>query len=149
MRRNRPQATRGRTEHGAVWVEVPIVTPKRVNGTNASFSATSARVATQREAVTKALYELAGPPPALPCVVLLTRVSVGVLDAHDNLPIALKAIADAVAAWMDVDDGDAGFRVTYAQHPPAKGKGPSVRIELHPGAVDCDGCAGRGWRDPS
>lgn len=38
--------------------------------------------------------------PQLPCCVKLTRIAPRALDSHDNLPTALKWIADAIAAKL-------------------------------------------------
>lgn len=70
--------------------------------------------------------------PQIPCSVLLTRVapSNGVDD--DNLVGALKAVRDAVAAWLGVDDRHRDqVRYRYAQE-----RGPwGVRIEFGPPIV--------------
>jgi hypothetical protein len=73
------------------------------------------------------------PPIALPCVVILTRVSAGVLD-DDGLAAALKHVRDAVALWIGVDDGDVGrIRFRYQQAPGKRGL-YQVRITILPNA---------------
>lgn len=54
--------------------------------------------------------------PALPCVVLLTRLAPAQrpLD-DDNLRGSLKAVRDEVARWLGVDDGSDLVRWVYAQ----------------------------------
>lgn len=51
---------------------------------------------------------------ALPCSVILTRFSAGTLDG-DNLQGALKAVRDAVATWLGVDDADPRVTWEYTQ----------------------------------
>lgn len=46
-------------------------------------------------------------------VVELTRIAPRMLDAHDNLPAALKHVTDGIADWLGVDDRDE--RVTWLQ----------------------------------
>ena len=76
-----------------------------------------------------------GPRPRLaatdwPVAVRLTRVSARRLDG-DNLARALKAIQDATARWLGVDDGDED-RVTWTH---AQERGPrgthGVRVEVY------------------
>lgn len=65
----------------------------------------------------------------LPALVTLTRIAPGKLD-DDNLASGCKAIRDAVADCLGVDDGDtARIRWAYAQE-----RGPyGVRIEVEAG----------------
>lgn len=69
------------------------------------------------------------PKPAVPCSVLLTRVAPSNGLDDDNLTGALKAVRDAVAAWLGVDDRHRDqVRYRYAQE-----RGPwGVRIEFGP-----------------
>jgi hypothetical protein len=89
------------------------------------------RVRDQRAIVTMALQVRAVRCPLTPPLdVTLTRISAGTLDPFDNLPSALKAVADAVAAWAGVDDKDpAVIRFTAAQEK-AKPKTYGVRIKV-------------------
>lgn len=66
-------------------------------------------------------WSLVGKPcPPLPCVVRLTRVAPSSGCDSDNLVGALKAVRDAVADWLGVDDKHAEIvRYEYAQ---ARGK---------------------------
>ena len=65
------------------------------------------RVKEQRVVVTLALQARAVRCPLQPPLhVVLVRQASGRLDPFDNLPSALKAVADAVAAWAGVDDRD-------------------------------------------
>lgn len=50
-----------------------------------------------------------------PIRITLTRVSPRRLDGHDNLRSAFKAVADGVADWLGIDDGDPMLQWTYAQ----------------------------------
>ena len=61
--------------------------------------------------------------------VTLERVAPRALDAHDNLRHGLKAVADAVAEWLGMDDADERLAWSYWQTP----RGPrqyGVRIHL-------------------
>ncbi len=51
----------------------------------------------------------------LPCVVTITRIAAGTLDAHDNLPSALKHVVDGIADALGVADNDARVTWRYAQ----------------------------------
>jgi hypothetical protein len=58
------------------------------------------------------------------CIVTLTRVSRGTLDAHDNLRAALKSVVDGVADYFQMDDADPRLEWRYGQE---KGP-PCVRL---------------------
>jgi hypothetical protein len=62
------------------------------------------------------------PRPALPCVVLLTRVAPSAGLDDDNLSGSLKAIRDQVAHWLRVDDRDPRVSWTYAQRRGKRGE---------------------------
>lgn len=53
--------------------------------------------------------------PAFPCVVLLTRVAPSSGLDDDNLSGSLKAIRDAMAEWLGLDDRDPRVGWRYAQ----------------------------------
>ena len=80
------------------------------------------RVKMQRAATTMALRQYGHLLPELrdaaTIYVLLVRVSPRRLD-DDNLRGALKAVRDAVAAWVGIDDGSPRWKWEYAQR-----KGP-------------------------
>lgn len=65
--------------------------------------------------------------PALPVVVTLTRIAKRALDAHDNLPIAFKAVVDGIADAYDIHDNDPRISWRYANE---KGSTPAIRIEI-------------------
>lgn len=70
------------------------------------------------------------PIAPLPCVVILTRYSVGTLD-DDNLRGALKACRDGIADRLQVADNDPRVEWRYAQKPCKRGEcGVQVRIEV-------------------
>lgn len=73
------------------------------------------RKAEVKAAVRAALAALT--PPPLPVAVVLTRLGGRKLDAHDNLPRSLKAVVDAVAEWLGVDDADPRVRWVIRQRP--------------------------------
>ena len=70
------------------------------------------RVKQQRGVVT--MFLGARPRPPLPTVVTLTRIAPRPLDG-DNLAGAFKAMRDAVAEWLGVDDADPRVTWAYAQ----------------------------------
>jgi len=81
------------------------------------------RVRQERLATGLAIAKLRCP---VPCVITLTRLSPGTLD-DDNLQAAFKAVRDAVAAHIGIDDGDHRIQWEYAQE---KAKSFGVRIEV-------------------
>lgn len=63
--------------------------------------------------------------PGTPCTVFLTRIAPSEGLDDDNLVGALKAVRDAVADWIGVDDGKHDVVYRYAQE-----RGPwGIRIE--------------------
>lgn len=102
---------------------VPIRLGRGLND-RGHFMAKARKVKKEREAVSWALVK--AEKPAIPCVVTLTRICPGGrgLDS-DNLQGACKAVRDAVAQWLGVDDASDQVRYEYGQ-----GRGPwGVRIE--------------------
>lgn len=77
------------------------------------FRVTAKRKAEHRYVVGMVMH--GRPKPALPCVITLTRVAAGTLDAHDNLPSAFKHIVDGLASWLGVDDSDPRVAWRYQQ----------------------------------
>jgi hypothetical protein len=98
----------------------------------------------QRDVVTAVLRtRISVRPPAglFPCAVLIVRVAPESRVDDDNVVTGAKRIRDAIARWAGVDDGDRRWIWTVRRE-----VGPvGVRIELHPGARPCRGCAGLGW----
>jgi len=91
---------------------VSIRTGRGLNGREHHL-ARARRVKAERHAVSWML-----PPqrPALPVVVTMTRVSPGTVPMDDdNLSGALKAVRDAVATWLGIDDRDPRVRWAYEQ----------------------------------
>jgi hypothetical protein len=74
-------------------------------------------------------YLLGGRPrPPLPVAVTVTRVAPSRGLDDDNLAGASKAVRDAVAAWLRIDDRDERISFRYHQE-----RGPwAVRINLEP-----------------
>lgn len=68
-------------------------------------------------------------PVKLPCVVRLTRVGPKRLD-DDNLSESFKAIRDAIAWAIDVDDGDDRIKFEYAQEATGK-RVYAVKVEVY------------------
>jgi hypothetical protein len=99
---------------GGLWLRLPIHTVNESNHREC-WAAKDKRRAGQRSAVGLAL----GVHPRLMgerFAIQLTRWGIGRLDAHDGLPRSMKAIADEVAAWLGIDDGDERLTWSYAQN---------------------------------
>lgn len=108
---------------------VPVVTISEANARSHPH-ARATRVRRQRETVTA---HLALWPVRLPSIarVRLVRLGARALDT-DNLAGALKAVRDAVAAWLGVDDGPGGLVWEVDQEPHKRHRNqPGVRIELY------------------
>lgn len=67
-------------------------------------------------------------PPGPPLVVKLTRIAPRLLD-DDNLRSAFKAIRDAIAFWLEVDDGDPRVAWAYDQKK-GEPKAYAIRVEI-------------------
>jgi hypothetical protein len=87
------------------------------------------RTKAQREAVALAMGGM--PLPSLPVNVKLTRIATRLLDKGDNLPVAMKACRDQVAAEYGVDDGGDSIVWDYDQHVSLKVP-QCVRIHIQP-----------------
>jgi hypothetical protein len=64
-----------------------------------------------------------------PARVTLTRLGGRKLDAHDNLRAAFKYLADAIAEWLGVDDGDERLVTWSYDQKPGGPYGCRVTIE--------------------
>lgn len=85
----------------------------------------NARKLYQQDLVARALADFEPPPP--PVRVAFVRVGPVRLDALENLPSSVKHLADAIARWAGVNDGDVDrWRATVAQE---RG-GYSVRVSI-------------------
>lgn len=115
-----------------VGVRFPIVT---VNESNSSkFRGSPFALTNYRKKVHTVVGGalLRVPKPALPCVIEMTRLSPGKLDS-DGLQSACKAVRDAAAHWMGVDDADDRITWEYAQGRCARGTmGLELRIQRAP-----------------
>jgi hypothetical protein len=103
-------------------LDIPMELPSASN-LREHWAVRAKRVDSQRGKVTRRLPERETLPVLL--VVRLTRVAPRRLD-DDNLRGSLKAVRDAVATWLRVDDASPLVRWEYAQ---AKGE-PGARIEV-------------------
>ncbi len=113
-------------------VSLPLRTTRGLNSRE-HHMARSRRVKAEHEAVTWALIQAHGrqPPFAPPLVVTLTRYSPSIGLDDDNLQGALKAVRDAIAAWLGIDDKHtAQVRYAYAQQ--RKSRTWAVRIDFAP-----------------
>lgn len=80
------------------------------------------RVARQRATVTMVLNNYFGPKFGRGALegfvsvrISLTRIAPRRFDAHDNLRASFKAVADAIASWLCVQDNDPRLSFEYAQ----------------------------------
>lgn len=96
--------------------DAPIRTVSEANKSNREHwgSKSRRRIAQQQEVDVMLLNALRGRKVQLPCVVKLTRVGPKSLDS-DNLASAFKAIRDAIARRLGVDDGDKRIKFEYDQ----------------------------------
>lgn len=111
-------------------VEVPIKTVSEAN-VRQHWAVRAKRVKSQRASTMLALRCSRVEPKDEAdgfsrCKVLLVRVGKRRLDS-DNLQGSLKAIRDAVAEWIGVDDGSPYYEWVYAQ----QSGDPSVRIHIN------------------
>lgn len=88
-----------------VWI--PGLLPRNESNTRGKARAYIARKTATKEAVRAALegVPVLGWPRPVP--VTLVRVGGRRMDTHENLPVSMKAVADAVCEWLGCDDGDA------------------------------------------
>lgn len=106
---------------------LPVVIKSEAN-LREHWTAVAARKKKQKTWVLLALKACA-PDGALllPCRVTFTRIGVRLLDS-DNLSGGFKAVRDAVASWLGVDDGpSAPVTWEYAQ---IKGKPPGFTLRI-------------------
>lgn len=92
-------------------LSIPLRLPSLAN-MRGHWSQKARVVKTQRQTVT--VYLGGKPRPPFPVTVALTRIAPRKLDV-DNGVSSLKAVQDAVAAWLGVDDADPRVTWAYAQ----------------------------------
>lgn len=114
-------------------VEVPIKTVSELNRRE-HWASRARRVKAQRAATMLALRCSRIDPvdeylDAARLRVLLVRIGPRKLDG-DNLQGALKAVRDAVAEWVSIDDGNDWYEWSYAQQ---TGKGYAVQVYITTG----------------
>lgn len=112
-------------------VRVPILPPSPNAIRREHWSRGHRRVKAERRAVELMLARHRR--PRLPVVVTLSRCSSGTLD-DDNAVGAMKAVRDAVAAWLRVDDRDTRvtWRVEQVKIQRTARPGTLVEIEARP-----------------
>lgn len=121
----------------SITFTVPIKTVSHGNGGNGSHGhwAVKARRAKEHKeaAMLAATANLERAEMQFPCIVLLTRLSVGTLD-DDNLRQSLKACRDGIAKALGVDDKDV-TRVRYQyEQERCKRAEAGVRVTIISGA---------------
>jgi hypothetical protein len=92
--------------------DIPVKTVSTLN-TREHFRVGQVRKALHRATTRRIVHTL--PKPQLPVIVCLTRHSAGTLDAHDNLPSAMKHVVDEIASWLGIDDADPRVQWRYEQ----------------------------------
>lgn len=85
-----------------ILVSLPLATLSEANSRE-HFRVKAKRTASQRMVVGAMLAPYTR--PTLPCVVVMTRVSVLSLD-DDNAVSAMKGVRDSIAKWIGVNDRD-------------------------------------------
>lgn len=86
-----------------IRIDIPIRTARGLNSREHHYTRW-ARTRKEKEAVGFYLRTHGRRKPAMPCVVLLTRIAPSEGLDDDNLQGSLKSVRDAVAEWLDVDD---------------------------------------------
>ena len=118
-----------------IAVQVPIRVRNRANGSQGrSLDARKARAAeVEREhmAIHLALAGCRRSKPVAPIIAVLTRFGPATMDRDGNVR-ALKAVQDAVAAWLGIDDGDE--QQLFVLHQQVLEKTYAVKVELYAGA---------------
>ena len=112
-RANQKRRARGYISYGQLdsmgsRTQLPALIPVRtVSEANAHehWRARKDRASQQRSITTSTLLPIAR--PTLPCTIRLTRIGPGVMDS-DNAVGSLKHVRDAIAQWLEVDDGPSG-----------------------------------------
>lgn len=94
--------------------DAPIKTISEANNRDHWRKRSERRKAQQQEVDIMLLNALQGRKVALPCVVKLTRIGAKALDS-DNLAGSFKAVRDAIARRLGIDDGDSRIRFEYDQ----------------------------------
>lgn len=95
-----------------IVLHIPVRTSNGLNSRE-HWQARAKRVRLEREATAWVLRNQ--PRPEAPCTFLLTRIAPSMGLDDDNLPGALKAVRDQIAAWMEVDDRSPLVAYRYAQ----------------------------------
>lgn len=108
-----------------IQLVVPIRIESEMNRRD-HWAARYRRFKSQKKAVGYCL--LAHRVPDLPVTVTMTRVAPKALDT-DNLAGGMKAVRDAIAAWLAVDDAD--MRVIWICQQ-RRGKAYALEIEITP-----------------
>ncbi len=121
---------------GVSWALVDGLRLDVTLNTRGHWAAKARKIAAQRAAVADAIGLC--DRPALPCVVTITRRSLGRALDDDNAVSSAKATRDAVAEWLGVDDRDP--RVTWVV---AQERAPwGVKVALAGAAGAADGAVG-------
>lgn len=109
-------------------VRVPQLVPPGAN-VREHHMARHRRIKKERAAVARILSQQER--PALPVIVTVIRCCAGWLDAHDNLPFAMKGPVDEIAEWLGLPN-DRDPRVTWKYDQRKAGRaerGTVIRIE--------------------
>ena len=130
MKAMTPSPTPRVSDGATLAVELPIRTVSTAN-LREHHMARHRRTKDQRAAVTLLLGRTR--LPALPVAVTLTRIAPRLLDRHDNLPVSLKGVADAIAGLYGVDDRDP--RISFACDQEQRRKAYAVRVEIQSAGV--------------
>jgi hypothetical protein len=103
-----------RTEPGYICLTMPILIESEANRRD-HWRTKAKRVEKQREEVAIEWRRLVGRVGiGLPCIVKLTRFGVKLLD-DDNCANGFKAVRDAIAEIIGVNDGDKRVKWEYGQ----------------------------------
>jgi hypothetical protein len=121
--------TRRREITGPLAVEIELRL-KGPNGSHGDYRAAAAQRRRERALVRNALFARVGRiPPALPLVVVITRVAFAEMD-EDNFAAGAKSVRDGVADWLGLaNDRNPSLLWVYRQERAPRGTF-RVRVEI-------------------
>lgn len=108
--------------------DAPIKTISEANNRDHWTKKSKRRKSQQQEVDIMLLNALQGRKVALPCVVRLTRIGAKALDS-DNLAGSFKAVRDAIARRIGIDDGDPRIKFEYDQSPTGR-REYNVKVQI-------------------
>lgn len=115
-----------------IFVTVPVEIRSEAN-LRQHWRVKYARTKAQKDVVAWCFQSVRKPIKPTSIVVTITRVGGRRLDT-DNLAGGCKAVRDAVARWIGIDDGDSRYTFVYAQR---NGKTKCAEIHIAWESAEC------------